>query len=231
MRRTVLRYLACPTCAADLALADDASPADDVETGELRCAAGHAFPIVRGIPRLVPGGVVPAEAKGTVEGFGYEWTHEGASRLRHHDEEQFLDWVKPLTPADFKSRVVLDAGCGMGRWAACVARAGATDVVCLDLSDSVESARANLRGFPNVHVVQGDIYRLPLKRAFDVAYSIGVLHHTPDPEKAFECVMSRVVPGGRMCAWVYGREGNGWIVGIVDPIRKGVTSRLPRPAL
>src|SRR6185436_5017209 len=43
--------------------------------------------------------------------------------------------------------------------------------------------------------------------------------------------MSRVVPGGRMCAWVYGREGNGWIVGLVDPIRKTVTSRLPRPVL
>ena len=43
--------------------------------------------------------------------------------------------------------------------------------------------------------------------------------------------MSRVVPGGRICAWVYGREGNGWIVCLVDPVRKRITSRLPRPAL
>jgi len=231
MRPAVLPYLACPTCGAAFT-ADGAASADgDVETGELRCAGGHAFAIVRGVPRLVPGGGASNDAKGTVEGFGYEWTHEGANRLQAHDEEQFYDWVKPLVAADFQDKVVLDAGCGMGRWAACVARAGAKDVVCVDLSESVESARANLRALPNVHVVQADIFRLPLVRAFDVAYSIGVLHHTPDPEKAFGCVMSRVVAGGRMCAWVYGREGNGWIVSIVDPIRKGVTSRLPRSVL
>jgi SAM-dependent methyltransferase len=183
------------------------------------------------VPRLARGVDVSPDAGRTVAGFGYEWTHDGANRLRRHDEEQFLDWVKPLDLGDFKDRVVLDAGCGMGRWAACVARAGAREVVCVDLSDSVEAAYANLRASPNVHVVQGDIFRLPLQRAFDVAYSIGVLHHTPDPEDAFGRVMSRVVAGGRMFAWVYGREGNGWIVGFVDPVRKNVTSRLPRPVL
>lgn len=202
-----------------------------MDTGTLRCARDHAFPVVRGIPRLVPGGEVPAEAKATIEGFGYEWTHEGASRLQEHDREQFLDWVKPLALEDFRGKVVLDAGCGMGRWAACVAGAGAAEVVCVDLSESVESAARNLADFANAHVVQADIFRLPLKRAFDVAYSIGVLHHTPEPERAFESVLSRVLPGGRICAWVYGREGNGWIVAFVDPVRKLVTSRLPRPLL
>ena len=208
-----------------------ATDGDVIVSGELRGGAGHSFPVVRGIPRLAEGLPVPEIARDTVQGFGYEWTHEGASRLRAHDEEQFRDWVKPLDLADFTGRVVLDAGCGMGRWAACVAGAGAREVVCVDLSDSVESAYSNLARFPNVHVVQGDIFRLPFRRAFDIAYSIGVLHHTPDPERAFECVMSRVVPGGRMCAWVYGREGNGWLVWLVDPIRKGVTNRLPKPVL
>jgi SAM-dependent methyltransferase len=209
----------------------DAEQDGDVSTGQLHCASGHAFPIVRGVPRLVVRGEVLAEATGTIEGFSFEWTHEHASHLREHDEEQLLDWVKPLTLEDFRDKIVLDAGCGMGRWAACVARAGAKDVVCVDLSDSVDSAHANLRAFRNAHVVQGDVFRLPLRRTFDLAYSIGVLHHTTDPEKAFDAVMSRVVSGGRICAWVYGREGNGWIVWIVDPIRKGVTSRLPRPLL
>src|SRR5437016_2434079 len=181
MRPSLLRHLACPICASELSAAGGTDAHGEIESGELRCPSGHAFPIVRGIPRLVPDGVVPAEAMDTVEGFGYEWTHEGASKLRDHDEEQFLDWVKPLVLADFKDKVVLDAGCGMGRWAACVARAGAKAVVCVDLSDSVESAYANLRALPNVHVVQADIYRLPLLRPFAVASSIGVLHQTPEP--------------------------------------------------
>jgi SAM-dependent methyltransferase len=230
MKSAVLEYLACPRCSASFVAEGDPASDGELLDGRLRCAQGHVYPVTRGIPRLAPD-VLPAEAQGTVEGFGYEWTHEGANKLRDHDEEQFRDWVAPLGPEDFRGRVVLDAGCGMGRWAACVARAGAKAVVCVDLGDGVESAFANLRSAPNVHVIQADIHRLPLRRAFDLAYSIGVLHHTPDPEKAFGCVASRVAPGGRICAWVYGREGNGWIVWLVDPIRKGVTSRLPRPLL
>jgi SAM-dependent methyltransferase len=231
MRVRLLEYLACPECHQTLSLRDAARDDEDVGTGALSCPTGHAFPILGGVPRLLPAEEAAAATRETVDGFGYEWTHESASVLRQHDEEQFLDWVKPLRLEDFHGKVVLDAGCGMGRWAACVARAGAKDVICMDLSASVNAARANLRSFPNAHVVQGDIFRPPLRRAFDVAYSIGVLHHTPDPEGAFDHVVSRVVPGGRIFAWVYGRENNGWIVRVIDPIRKGVTSRLPRPIL
>jgi hypothetical protein len=37
-----------------------------------------------------------------------------------------------------------------------------------------------------------------------------------------------VKPGGRISAWVYGKEGNRWIEMLVDPVRKNLTSRLPR---
>jgi hypothetical protein len=37
-----------------------------------------------------------------------------------------------------------------------------------------------------------------------------------------------VRPGGLVFAWVYGREGNGLIVRVVDPLRRGIFSRLPR---
>jgi SAM-dependent methyltransferase len=60
----------------------------------------------------------------------------------------------------------------------------------MDLSDAVETAYANLGKMPNVHVVQGDIYHPPFARPegggpFDFIYSIGVLHHLPDPEAGF----------------------------------------------
>jgi SAM-dependent methyltransferase/uncharacterized protein YbaR (Trm112 family) len=231
MKPRLLDYLACPDCGAAFRLAAREQEGEEIVSGDLACEGGHVFPVVRGVPRLVRAGTLAADVKETVSGFGYEWTHKDASTLRERDAEQFLDWVVPLTLDDFRGQVVLDAGCGMGRWAACAARAGAKDVVCVDLSDSVESAYANLRPFPNAHVVQGDLFRLPLRRAFDLAYSIGVLHHTPDPEGAFASVAGKVVPGGRIFAWVYGREGNGWIVWFVNPVRRHVTSRLPRGML
>ena len=61
----------------------------------------------------------------------------------------------------------------------------------------------------------------------DVAFSVGVLHHTPDPKRCFFELVRRVRPGGRVIAWVYGRENNGWIVHGISPLREAITSRLP----
>jgi SAM-dependent methyltransferase len=66
---------------------------------------------------------------------------------------------------------------------------------------------------------------------FDYAFSIGVLHHLPDPERGFHALVSRLRPGGAISAWVYGREGNGWIVHGVSPVREHVTSHLPKGVL
>ena len=70
-----------------------------------------------------------------------------------------------------------------------------------------------------------------MTRNFDYAFSIGVLDHTSDPRKAFDSVASPVTPGGGVSTWVYGREGNGWIVKFLNPFRLRVTSHLPRTLL
>jgi len=80
-----------------------------------------------------------------------------------------------------------------------------------------------------VHVIQADILDLPFKAPFDLAYSIGVIHHLPVPKAGFLALSSHVQPGGRVSAWVYGKEGNLWIEKLVDPVRKNITSRLPKP--
>src|SRR5262249_50974327 len=67
----------------------------------------------------------------------------------------------------------------------------------------------------------------PLKdSAFDAAYSLGVLHHLPDPNRGFRALIPKVKHDGWFQVWVYGREGNGWIVHFINPVR-AATSRLP----
>ena len=52
------------------------------------------------------------------------------------------------------------------------------------MSVAVESARKNFAEDLNVLIVQGDILRSPFRSGvFDGGYSIGVLHHTPEPTK------------------------------------------------
>lgn len=226
MKVSLLPLLSCPTCRHGFDLHQETLEGSEIIAGNLICqGCDCTFPIVRGVPRFLKG-PLDAEQQATASAFGYEWTHY--SKLTEADEKEFLAWIAPLVPADFKDRVVLDAGCGKGRHIFLASQFGARTVVGVDLSDAVDAAFRNTRSRENVHVVQADILNLPFKAVFDLAYSIGVVHHLPVPKSGFLALAGHVKPGGRVSAWVYGREGNGWIERFVDPIRKNVTSRLPR---
>ena len=150
-------------------------------------------------------------------------------------EAQFLDWLHPIGRDFFHGKRVLDAGCGTGRHAFFAAQYGAGEVVGLDLSEAVETARRILTPFENTEVVQGDLLRPPLRTAaqgggFDLVYSIGVLHHLPDPYEGFRSLLRFVRPGGTIAVWVYGYENNGFVRNAVEPLRR-VSTKVPPPLL
>ena len=232
MRRSLVEDLVCPLSTDPLELVSD-SGEDEIEAGELVCmGCGERWRVRDGIPRLVPADLVPQQSK-TADAFGWQWQH--FSELHHEFEAQFLDWLHPLTPDFFRDKRVLDAGCGTGRHAQFAAAYGAREVVALDLSDAVKTARANLAPFENVHVVQGDLLRPPFPAGadgggFDLIYSIGVLHHLPDPRAGFESLVRFLRPGGTIAVWVYGHENNGFVRNVVEPVRR-VSTRVPPPML
>ena len=228
----IVGLLGCPTCEGDLTVVGDPEPDGHVMNGAFDCSRCHQrFRIVDGVPRFGPA-QLPEKVAKTIEGFGYSWQRANAvmKDRRLNAPEVFLDFVYPVTGSSFAGNIVLDAGCGTGRFSVTALQFGARLVVGVDLSESVRVAFENTRHFPNALIVQADLLHLPLKRTFDYAFTIGVLHHTVDPRRAFLSVVSKVVPGGSLSAWVYGRENNGWIVHCINPIRK-LTSRLPRPLL
>jgi ubiquinone/menaquinone biosynthesis C-methylase UbiE/uncharacterized protein YbaR (Trm112 family) len=215
---TLELLLRCPECGGEFKREDD----------ELSCANGHRYPVVRGIPRLFDDARLSVEQRRTADAFGYSWTHY--PKENPYTEEQWSDWVLPLTRESFAGKRVLDAGCGLGGFAEYARRWGASEVVGIDLSEAIDAAKERLDG--SVALVQGDLHQMPFPPAsFDIAYSIGVLHHLPHPEAGFRSVVRMVRPGGWVFAWVYGRENNGWIVHVVDPLRKHLLTRLPRWAI
>lgn len=161
---------------------------------------GERWPIVRGIPRFVPGDQY-------VGSFSFEWNTHKTTQLDMHtgssSSAEALTEKTGLRPQDVRGKLVLDAGVGAGRFSDVLSRWGAS-VVGIDLSFAVEAARENLAGRPNALVAQADIFKLPFAPAtFDLIISIGVLHHTPDTRAAFERLVPLLKPGGEICIWVY----------------------------
>ena len=231
MRQRLLQYLACPSCAGEIKVLSVAKRDDgEILEGDLDCVhCARRFPVVRGVPRFVELDKVDRDQAATAASFGWQWQYFTQADERY--AEQLLGWIAPVGPEFFAGKVVLEGGCGKGRHTRLAARWGARDIIGIDLSDAVETAFAATREMENAHIVQADIYHLPFGRVFDYAFSVGVLHHLPDPRGGFISLASKVKPDGHLSAWVYGAENNEWIKRWVNPLRERVTSRISRRAL
>lgn len=232
MKQKLLEYLACPSCCGEIQLSPDSKrEGEEILDGELRCrACAQCFPVTRGVPRFVELDKIEQDKAATAENFGWQWQHFDETDERYG--EQFLGWITPVESSFFAGKVVLEGGCGKGRHTLLAANWGAKDIIGVDLSSAVETAFSKTRDLANAHIIQADVYNLPLRRCFDYAFSVGVIHHLPDPRSGFLSLASKVKPGGHLSVWVYGAENNEWITNWVSPLRERLTSRLrPRSLL
>jgi 2-polyprenyl-3-methyl-5-hydroxy-6-metoxy-1,4-benzoquinol methylase len=170
----------------------------DQSKGFLCAACKHAYPNVNGIARFV-------DAQHYAASFGFQWHRYQKTQL-DHDEVRESDHhfrIKTgLRPEELKGKLVLDVGCGMGRFAEVATRWGAR-VVGIDLSAAAEVAAKNLAEREFV-AFQADVFALPFApESFDIIYSVGVLHHTPDCEAAVKSLDQYLKPGGILAVWLY----------------------------
>ncbi len=164
----------------------------------------------------------------TQRSFDYQWTH--FPDMAPANEKHFLNYIHPVQPEFFQGKLGLDAACGFGRHLYYAAGFGPRHMVGMDFSNAIFSARQTNRSRSNISLVKGDIYRMPFKRgAFDFIYSLGALHHLPDPEEGFRSLFEFVKPEGAVAIWVYSKRRR--LVNFFTERVRSLTRRIPLPTL
>jgi|GEM_PF-1950382 len=222
MKKRLLNYLACPKCGGhELFVAGPEQDADIIESGSIVCKACEAqFPIVRGIPRLFPeAGSYFQEAKRnkaenadpivkamrqTIENYSAYQGKIYAPLADKLDNERILEARSGLPMGEFSGKTCLDAGCGVGRFARTMARAGADLVIAFDAGYSIDVARTQSIDYENIEWVQADILRPPFREeTFDRVISIGVLNLTKRPDLGFFNLSKLVKSGGTYTIYIH----------------------------
>lgn len=148
---------------------------------------------------LCDGRATMTNPNGLDAGFDTRWKLH--PKPQHETESVF--WTKTgWSPSDLDGKTVLDAGCGCGRFSAIAARCGAR-VIGVDASPhAIQAASQNA---PGGTFVQANLLKLTEVEdaSVDMAFSLGVLHHTESTERAFYQVARKVKPGGQLVVWVY----------------------------
>lgn len=201
MKTDLLPLLCCPSCREDLTLTTTLGDATVVTEGRLTCEGCAAtYAITRGVPRFVGN-------DGYVGSFSYEWNKWNRVQLDianggRESEDTFIEKTG-FTQADLGGKVVLDVGCGAGRFLDVASRWGAR-TIGIDFSFAVEASQRNVGDRSNVDVIQADVFRLPFKdEVFDVIFSLGVLHHTRDTREAFLSLPRHLKADGEIAVWLY----------------------------
>jgi len=203
----ILPYLRCPVCGCSL---------HEIEQAVCCFSCRKKFPLVRGVLRFVDSG-------NYADSFGYQWQKFSRTQLWPPFCERNLRRKTALSEEDVRGKLVLDVGCGMGRFAEVITRWGGR-VIGVDFSAAAEVAASNLAD-RDFLAIQADVFSLPFApEIFDCIYSVGVLHHTPDCEKAFKILPRYLKPCGAIAVWVYSGY-NKWYR-FSDQYRK-VTTRIP----
>ncbi|GAB4339708.1 MAG: hypothetical protein Kow0099_15030 [Candidatus Abyssubacteria bacterium] len=249
---SAIEKLKCPKDRGALELRVEREEVDGhVMEGRLECSlCGTVYSIREGIPHLLPtelasvnGQSLASLQTATIERFGFEWRYfkDWGWLTEYPDvknaEEKFFGsllensekafWSKSLFQKEelHSGLTVLDAGCGNGRFTYQAAQTGA-EVFGIDLGWGVQSAFEHMRSLPKVHVLQGDLFRLPFAPAtFDRVFSIGVLMHTGNGGAAFDSLVRTLKPGGLIMARVYGMGCYSYE--FIDRTLRSLTTRMP----
>jgi len=149
--------------------------------------------IVNNIPRFV-------EKNNYADSFGYQWKNFAKTQLDSYTKTSIsktrLSRLFQENLNILNKKTVLEIGCGAGRFTELMLNEGA-NVYAVDLSNAIEANYDNCKQYSNYQVFQANVYNLPFPtESFDVVVCVGVVQHTPNPEKTMQTLCSYLKKDG-----------------------------------
>ena len=204
MNPDIIQYTQCPECAGLLAITNaNGDSEENVQSGALDCTqCSKSYDVVNHVPRFVP-------IENDATGFGYQWNKFPKIGYDSYNGTQMSEhrfYGETLWPRQMQGEMILEAGCGAGRYTEQAAKSGAT-IMSIDYSNAVEANFASNGNKKNVFIMQADINKLPFKKEkFDRIFCFGVLQFTSNVKKSFSALVDQLKPGGSIVIDVYNRR-------------------------
>jgi SAM-dependent methyltransferase len=139
----------------------------------------------------------------TVQSFGEEW--KKFNKFADEEISKIGDTYFDIVTEEMlgKDKFAIDFGCGSGRWTKYL-HDKVNMVAAVDPGNAIYSAAGLLEKTDNVQLYKTSIDNLPFpNNYFDFGFSLGVLHHIPDTQKAMRDCIQKIKPGGYFLVYLY----------------------------
>ncbi len=165
--------------------------------------------------------------------WGGGWAKRGKEDVSIISKERFLqeigadrlllsigkaEQVCEMSSLGLSGKDILEVGCGAGTSSILFALEGAR-IVASDLTMDackITSNKFKLLGLSDCRAVQADAENLPFcDNVFDIVFSSGVLHHTPETQKAIDEIFRVLKPGGHAVVMLYAKWSFQYVVSLL----------------
>jgi SAM-dependent methyltransferase len=158
----------------------------------------------------------------TIRDFGIQWQAFSRIDAWSISDELFTSITPPFVSSeDLKGKKIAEIGAGSGNMTLQLLSASPRQLIAVEPSKAMHVLKNNTAEYSE-HMLY--IYdtgeNLPSDLDLDWIFSIGVIHHIPDPGPTIKAAYNALRSGGEILLWLYGKEGNELYLSIMEPIRR-----------